>query len=273
MGLVYSIIYLLALSVGALALVWLLFYKLPSNKKTKELSALDKDLTKIQEHVVVHNYRTYIFAVALFAVSIFVFKLITYKEMVLHEIVKPKPPKMINDGDEIELPPIDIPDPEPPMKEIVLTPKVVPNETIIEEVKDTTAESLDEFFDEEEEEEMEEEEKEEGPPPIYGQTEVVAEFLNGGDGGLENTIILLLESKLPNYDPGFYPIPLEFVVELNGSISQVYIEPGREGEIENMEIAKLVMQALRSAGKWKPGMQDGQPVRTRMQRPFFIDIQ
>ena len=269
-----SIILLLILTAAALGIVWLLFYKL-YEKSTDNKSDIDKDLIKIKEHVRVDNHRGYIFGIAIFVVSIFIWKLVLSKKEIIHEVAQKKKPTFVNDIDEVELPPIDIPEPEPPKPQVVLTPKVVPDDVVLEVKKDTIKEVPDDFFDDEDEDEdpLPPEEKKEGPPPIYGQTEVGAEFLNGGDGGLENTIILLLESKLPNFDPGFYPIPLEFVVELNGKVSSVYIEPGREGEIENMEIAKLVMGALKNAGKWTPGMQDGQYVRTRMQRPFFIDIQ
>ena len=57
-------------------------------------------------------------------------------------------------------------------------------------------------------------------------------------------------------------------------MSGVKLVPGEE--IESKEIANLVIKAfikMGAAGAFTPGNNDGQLVRVRMQKPFFVEIQ
>lgn len=274
MGLVYSIIYLLLLSAAALGLVWLLFYKLPSNEAKTELSVLDKDLVKVHDHILVHKHRKYIFAVALFAVSVFVFKLITYKEIIEHKIVKAKKPVSEIVGEELDIPPVDIPEPEPPKPQVVFTPKVVENNIEVKPKVDSLPKALDLFDDDDDDDDPPEEKKKEVVKVILTDNPgVLPEYVNGGEVGLDNAMTLALQDALGNYDAGFYPIPLQFIVETNGRVSNVKIEPGSEGEVVDMGMANLVMKQFQKIAVFTPGSKDGQVVRVRMSKPFFFDIE
>ena len=192
--------------------------------------------------------------------------------MVEHIVVKPKKPVSQPVGEELDIPPVEIPEPEPPKPQVVFTPKVVENDVVVQEKVDTVPEALDLFDDGDDEDPPPEEKKEEVKVILTDNPGVLPEYVNGGDVGLDNAITLALEDKLSTYDAGFYPVPLRFIVELNGRVSNVQIEPGSEGDIVDMGMAQLVIKEFKRVAVFTPGSKDGQKVRTIMTKPFFFDI-
>lgn len=276
MAFIKSIILLLVLAGLAYALVWF-YYKSLSQKKDSTLSELDKDLLKINESANIHRSRGLILVLAFFIVGVYTFKLITHEDEIIHIIEPPKTAPVGNTvANEIDNKLLEIPDPEPQKQEVVFTPKVVSNNTEIKN-EPVTAE--------------EEEEEEENEPGLKPKTEektskeapknvvvdnptVLPKYINGGEPGLESKLFKLLEGDISKLDPGFYAVPLEFVVEVNGAVTGVRIAP--DEEVENQKIADLVIKAFKNigiAGAFSPGNNDGQTVRVRMQKPFFIEIQ
>ena len=273
MGLVYASIYLVVLSLLGLAAVWFFFFKMPNKAKPEDLcSPLDKDLIKTNASADIHRNRFYLLLLAFFIVSIYTYKLITYEEVILHEVIKKKKPRKAPDNEVVVLE-TEIKDPEPPKPQIIKVPKVVTKKTPPPPKDSLPPITMDDdFFDDEDPEpEPEPETEQEAAPTITDVPGVMPEFLNGGEVGLDNTVILLLEDQIPQFPPGFYPVNIEFVVELNGTVSNVRLLD--EDDIENMEIAKLVMNAFKRAGRFAPGSKDGQDIRVIMNKMFFIEIE
>jgi len=90
-------------------------------------------------------------------------------------------------------------------------------------------------------------------------------------GGMEAMYIFLQENlKYPQSarDKGITgQIIIEFVVEKDGSINDVKVIKGVDPELDAEAVRVVKMMP-----KWKPGMQDGQPVRTFYQIPIRFTI-
>ena len=97
-------------------------------------------------------------------------------------------------------------------------------------------------------------------------------YLEGGDIGLQNFIQLAIAPTLAKgYQLGYYIIPVEFIVETNGRVSNAHL--AEDAEITEMQIVAVVMEAL-SKTKWNPGMNhNGELVRTKTLQVFEITIQ
>lgn len=277
MAFIDSILFLLGFGILAYILVWL-FFKFPdkSSGNTGELSTIDKDLVKIKEEANIHRLKPFILALSLFVVSIYIFKLITYQEKREFVVIEKAKRTYHTDGTELEVPDVDIPDPEPPKPEVVFTPKVVANNVEIK-APDNKPLLEDELFpDDDNDLKDKPKEKDETPkgPIFVANPQVIASFNKGGDAGLDDAMILSLEAEMSKLEPGMYVIPLVFNVEVDGSISKVVLAP--DAEVENMQVAKLVMGALKKLGRvgaFTPGSNDGQPVSSPIEKPFIIQIE
>jgi hypothetical protein len=274
MAFIYSILILLALSLVAYGLVWL-YFKYPETKK-EALTGLDKDLLKTNKTADVHGVRGVILAIAFCVVSIYTYNLLSYEEVTIHEIKeKSKAPVAHEASNEIDDIHMEIPDEQPEKKEIVFTPKPVSNNTVIK--NDPIKGEEDDDFDEDDDLKADKPKEEEVKPSankIIENPTVLPQYVNGGEVGLDNKMVMMLQNDMSRFDPGFYAVPLEFVIEINGSVSGVKLVPGEE--IESKEIANLVIKAfikMGAAGAFTPGNNDGQLVRVRMQKPFFVEIQ
>lgn len=66
-------------------------------------------------------------------------------------------------------------------------------------------------------------------------------------------------------------VMVQFIIEKDGSISNVQLYPGTEGmNTKAMEDAAL--NAVKAAEPWIPGMQDGEPVRVKYQIPIKFKL-
>lgn len=107
-----------------------------------------------------------------------------------------------------------------------------------------------------------------GLETFYYDYETKAEFIGG-----DNKLIQYLRNKA-NYPKKAKKEGIEgtvivaFVINSNGSTSNVEIVQG-----VNDELDKEAMRVIKNMPKWKPGMQDGIPVRTGYQLPinFLLD--
>ncbi len=62
---------------------------------------------------------------------------------------------------------------------------------------------------------------------------------------------------------------IEFIVEKDGSVSNVYV---RKGVAACPAMDKEAVRAIKTFPKWKPGMQNGKPVRTKMIIPVSFKL-
>ena len=149
---------------------------------------------------------------------------------------------------------------------------MVPN-TVVK--KDTVKEEKlpDDDFGDLEDDDLDEEEEEEtkGPAPIQDFVENEAEFGNGGIIGFQNFITAQIQPQLKTgYNLGFYVIPIEFVVEQDGRITNVKVPD--DDEAEDPKMAQVIINAVKKSPRWTPGKIDGQFVRQRLVQPFEVEI-
>ena len=154
----YLILSFLGLGLLAYLLVWV-FFKFPDTSGATELSQIDKDLLKTKQQADIHRSKPFIFALSLFLVSFYVYYIITYKTETEFVVIKKAKRIEHDDGDEIEILEIDIPEPEPPKPEVVMTPKVVDNETKIEEIIKEDIPLEDDLFNDDDLGDLKEEKK------------------------------------------------------------------------------------------------------------------
>ena len=158
------------------------------------------------------------------------------------------------------------PPPPPPPPEI----EVVDDEEIIEdEQPDFEEPDIEDDF----EVELEEPEVEEvAAEPIHVSVEKMPEFPEGGEKGLVDFL-----RKNVNYPPLERQNDIEgvsyikFVVDNDGSIYDVKVYPGAESKgTANMH--KEAMRVIKSMPKWKPGKQNGKPVKVHFQIPVRFTL-
>ena len=97
---------------------------------------------------------------------------------------------------------------------------------------------------------------------IVGEAQVMPEYKGGMDRlyeRLQNIRYLFVE-RMKNIEGG---VLVSLVIEKDGSVSNVKI---LHGLTENED--KEVVRVIRNLRRWKPGMQDGKPVRVQ----FLIPI-
>lgn len=98
------------------------------------------------------------------------------------------------------------------------------------------------------------------PETIYHDVEEMPEF----PGGFDSLVIYLTEHvKYPKADRKYDRegvSHIRFVLEKDGSITNVSVMPGKEG-LATMDMHTEAMRVIASMPKWKPGKQRGQYVR------------
>jgi len=105
-------------------------------------------------------------------------------------------------------------------------------------------------------------------PPIVDFPDLEASF-PGGAGAMNkfiNSYITYPQTAIEIGDQGI--VYLNFVVELDGSLSDVKIERGVSKELDR-EAKKVV----RKMPKWSPGEAEGKKVRTRCRLPIVFELE
>jgi TonB family protein len=115
-------------------------------------------------------------------------------------------------------------------------------------------------------------------PAVHGQADTtekpyvlatkMPEFSNGGSEGMIGFIQEHLEYPMAEKKADIQgTILMQFIVEKDGSLSDIRAIKSVPGG-ENLE--KEAARVIRMMPKWKPGMQDGQPVRVYKNVPFYF---
>ncbi len=86
-------------------------------------------------------------------------------------------------------------------------------------------------------------------------------------GGLENMYSELNENLEPNRIGISGKVYIEFVVEKDGSLSNVIVKRGVHEILDNN-----ALQAVKKLNKWEPGIQNHHPVRVRMVLPINFKV-
>lgn len=115
-------------------------------------------------------------------------------------------------------------------------------------------------------------------PAVYAQADTtdrpyvlatqMPEFANGGSEGMIEFIQNHLEYPMAEKQADIQgTIMMQFIVEKDGSLSDIRaIKSVPRGENLEKEAARVISLMP----KWKPGMQDGQPVRVYKNVPFYF---
>ncbi len=87
------------------------------------------------------------------------------------------------------------------------------------------------------------------------------------EGGLENMYKELNDNLKPNRIGISGKVYIEFVVEKDGSLSNVIVKRGVHEILDNN-----ALQAVKKLNKWEPGIQNHHPVRVRMVLPINFKV-
>lgn len=101
------------------------------------------------------------------------------------------------------------------------------------------------------------------PDAIQTVVDQEAEFSNGGENGFRRQIQENFDASVIEGEDGIISAMIEFVVERDGSITQVKVSGS------NRDFNREAERTVRSIrGKWKPAKINGQPVRSRFKLPL-----
>lgn len=103
---------------------------------------------------------------------------------------------------------------------------------------------------------------------VYDKVEQEAEFTGGGIPGFRRKVAEEFDSSVMDGDEGTLKAEITFVVERDGSITQVKAT-GSNADF-NRE-AERTIKSIRT--KWKPAKVDGQPVRSRYRLPLTMNFE
>ncbi len=105
------------------------------------------------------------------------------------------------------------------------------------------------------------------PGPVIEPIHDIVEQQPDYEGGLENMYKELSAHLKPNHIGLSGKVYIEFVVEKDGSLSNVVIKRGI-----NEYLDQNALQAVKKLDKWKPGIQNHHEVRVRMVLPINFKV-
>jgi protein TonB len=216
-----------------------------------------------------------VFAITLFGLKKFID---LPKENAVEEVLKTEQIDLTPPPPVEEQPPPPPPPPPPPMVEMVkFVPPVIKDEAV-----------------EEEPQKLQEEVKETnvGTKDQEGDKDLVAPPVESGPAETPSEIFTIVE-EMPEPPGGIaafykyisthivYPtvareagiggkVFLQFVIEMDGSISDIQVQRGVPG---CAECDREAVRVLKTADKWKPGKQNGRPARVRYSLPISFKLQ
>ncbi len=103
-------------------------------------------------------------------------------------------------------------------------------------------------------------------PDIFTKVEIEAEF----DANWEKFLLRTLNSQTPidnNAPTGQYTVLIQFVVDIDGSVSAITPLTNLGYGLEQEAI-----RVLKKATKWKPAIQNGRPVKAYRQQPITFQV-
>ena len=104
----------------------------------------------------------------------------------------------------------------------------------------------------------------------FTKVEVEAEF-PGGKEAWKKYLMTKLDATIPvdeGWNEGVHKVIISFVVDVDGSISDITTD-----NYANSKTARACMDLISKGPKWKPGMQNGRPVRSVRKQPITFVIQ
>lgn len=103
---------------------------------------------------------------------------------------------------------------------------------------------------------------------VYDKVEQEAEFTGGGINGFRRKVSEEFDSSVMDGDEGTLKAEITFVVERDGSITQV---KATGSNIDFNREAERTIKSIKT--KWKPAKVDGQPVRSRYRLPLTMNFE
>lgn len=102
---------------------------------------------------------------------------------------------------------------------------------------------------------------------VYESVDQLAEFSGGGESGFRRAFQENFDTSVMDGDEGTLKTNVTFIVEIDGSITQV------KATGSNSTFNKEAERAIKSIrAKWKPGKKNGEPVRSRFRMPVTMNF-